>query len=314
MGQGHDCGDDLHPVNPRSPAMRVGQIIARGFAAAHGALVGALYVFLLQAPLQVLSALTQGFQPQMTPAPGQQPDAKQLVLSVAFSCGTFVLALAVFFLFPLVQGGILGQVRDRLESPQQPPGPFAPYGRAFYRRLLGSQALFTLLMFVALLPLMGLTVGLYFQVQEMGSAAPADPQQLNRQLLSYPVMVVCMVIFAVLAAAVGMVYWVANTIVVAEKERVFASWRQALHFCRQNFAAVLAVWLLNFAAGLLMSPLALVGQRGVVKEPWALVGLAVVYSALIGYWSVLLAGLMMSLYLARRSPSERPEPEPAALA
>jgi hypothetical protein len=296
--------------------MSTGHIIGRGFAAAYAALVGALFVFLLQAPLQVLSAVTQSVQPQTVPAPGQQPDPKQILLSVSLSCGTFVLALAVFFLFPLVQGGILGQVRDRLEFPQQPPGPFAPYGRAFYSRLLGSQALFALLTFVLLLPLMGLTVGLYLQVQEMGPAAPpqpADPQQLNRLLLSHTALVVGVAVFSVLVAAVGMVYWVANTIVVAEQERVIASWRRALHFCRQNFAAVLAVWLLNFAVGLLMSPLGLVGPLGIVKEPWALAGLAVVYAAVIGYWAVLLAGLMMSLYLARRSPAEQPEPRVPAL-
>jgi hypothetical protein len=115
-------------------------------------------------------------------------------------------------------------------------------------------------------------------------------------------------------AAAAMVYWVANCVVVSEQETVLTSWRRSLRFCRQNFSAVLVVGLLSYVVGLLTSPLTLVGQLGIVKETWALVGLAVLYSALIGYWGVLLAGLSMSLYLGRRQASGQPEPELSAMA
>jgi hypothetical protein len=51
-----------------------------------------------------------------------------------------------------------------------------------------------------------------------------------------------------------------------------------------------------------------------VKEPWVLVAVALVYSAVIGCWSVLLAGLVMALYLAHRWPAEQREPETSAMA
>jgi len=126
------------------------------------------------------------------------------------------------------------------------------------------------------------------------------------------------VIASLLVSAVGIVYWVANCIVVSERERVVVSWRKALHFCRQNFSAVLVVWLLNLAVGLVISPLGLVVQLGLVARVVPVVALALVvaltllYAALISYWSVLLAGLTMSLYLARRSPAEQPEPAVSA--
>jgi hypothetical protein len=111
-----------------------------------------------------------------------------------------------------------------------------------------------------------------------------------------------------------MVYWIANSIVVSEEERVMASWGRSLRFCRRNFPAVLVVWVVNVVVGMLISPLGLVGPLGVVKEPWALAAVALVYSALVGCWSVLLAGLVMSLYLAHRSPAEQPEPASSAMA
>ena len=301
--------------------MRIGQIISRGVVAAQAAMIGALYVFLLQAPVQVLSAIAQG---EGMAAPGQQPDATRLMFNLSLSCGTFVLSVVVFLLFPLVQGGILGRVRDHLKLPRLLPGPFAVYARAFYSRLLGSQALFALLMFAVMVPVMGLFVGSAFQEMaqarssELAEGAPAaqppDPQHLTRHLLSQPAVLVAMGALSLLLSAVGMVYWVANCIVVSEEERVVASWRHSLRFCRQNLPAVAAVWLVNVVAGLLISPIGLIGVLGVVKEPWVLVAVALVYSAVIGCWSVLLAGLVMSLYLAGRSPAEQREPETSAMA
>jgi hypothetical protein len=293
--------------------MPIRQIIIRGLAAAHGALIGALFLFLLHAPAQVLGAVLQNVQVSMMAGPEQPPDPTQILLLCSLSFGSFVLALAVFFLFPLVQGGILGQVRDRLEPPPHPPGPFGAYGRAYYGRLLGSLGLFTLVMIVILLPVMVFAAALAIQVMAGVSAEgttappPPDPQQLTRQLLSYPVLLVLMLIATFLMMAAATVYWVSCCVIVSEQGRVLISCRKALRFCRQNFRAVLAVWLLTFAVSALISPLGLVGQLGLIKELWALVALALIYAALIGYWGVLFAGLIMSLYLARRSSLARPE-------
>jgi hypothetical protein len=121
-------------------------------------------------------------------------------------------------------------------------------------------------------------------------------------------MLVVMLIAMLLMMAAATVYWVSCCVIVSEQGRVLASCRQALRFCRQNFPAVLAVWVLTFAVSVLISPLGLVGQLGFIKDLWALAALALLYAALIGYWGVLFAGLIMSLYLARRSPSGELEP------
>jgi hypothetical protein len=313
--------------------MPTSRIIARGLTAAHGALLGALFLFLLHAPVQVMSALAQCYQARVmaevkqlgtTAESAGQSDPEPLQMALLLSFGSLVFALAMFFLYPLVQGGILSQVRDRIESPDQAPGPFGPYGRAFYVRLLGSLGLFALVMIVIMLPAMFLSAGLAFQqmagavpdadAQGAPPPQPLDTQQLTRQLLMHPVMLVVLVVAMLLASAAAMVYWVASSIVVSEEEPVLASWRKASHFCRRNFSAVLAVWLLTFAVSVLISPLSLVGQLGIVKDLWAVAALALLNAALVGYWGVLFAGLTMSLYLARRLPYGQAEPEPAALA
>jgi hypothetical protein len=182
-------------------------------------------------------------------------------------------------------------------------------------RLLGSQGLFMLAMLAVMVPAMCLVV-LYYQdmSRAIDAAAEASPpqfpdvQEMNRQLLLRPAMLLGMGTASLLVSAVGMVYWVANSIVVAEHKPVLVSWQESLRFCRQNFSAVLLVWVVNVAAGIVTSPLSLVGPLGIVGNPWALVGLALVLSAVIGYWAVVLAGLSMSLYLARRAPAEQPAP------
>jgi hypothetical protein len=308
-------------LDPGGEPLPTGQVLARGFAAAHGALLGALYLALLQAPVQVTGAFAQALQGSMF-GPDRQPDLRRLVLSLSLSAVLLVLALAVFFLFPLVQGGILGQVRDRLESPHQPPGRFGDYGRAHYARLLGSQGLFLLVMLAVLVPVMCLGAGMVIRdyagadraIQPYAEAGPAEvptPEELNRQFLLNPVMLTVIVVASLLASAVGMVYWMANSIVVAEQEGVLVAWQKAFDFCRRNFSTVLAVWLLSFAVGVVIAPLGLAGQFGFVRESWLLVALALGYSALVGYWGVILAGLTMSLYLGGRGQARRPEPEPS---
>jgi hypothetical protein len=141
-------------VEEKRQTRSIGPILARGLAAGHATLLGALCLFLLHAPTQVLVGVSQSLQGGMTAAPGKQADPMQIMLGLALTGGSFVFALAVFFLFPLVQGGILGQVRDRLESPHQPPGRFAAHGKTFYVRLLGCEGLFALGMMVIMVPAM----------------------------------------------------------------------------------------------------------------------------------------------------------------
>ena len=140
------------------------------------------------------------------------------------------------------------------------------------------------------------------------AAAPLvpDTQQFTRQMLTHPAMVVVMVIITFLASAAGMVYWVANCIIVSASDGVLASWRQSLHFCRQNLSAVLAVWLLIIAVSMLVTPVSLASQLGFVTDLWDVVGLALLQAVLIGYTGVLFAGLTMSLYLARRPDALQP--------
>jgi len=249
------------------------------------------------------------------------PDARQVLLSLAGAGIGLTLAVAVFFLFPYFQGGILGQVRDRLESPEDAPGLYGSYARANYARLLGSQALFALLMVVVIAPVICLGAGIAIQDQlsnlaaqtadGTSSAVTPNPQQIQRQLLSHPAMLAGMALGSILVSAAGMVYWVANCVMVTGQESVFAAWRKSLVFCRENFFAVLVVWLLNLLAGVVMAPLLLVGQLGFVTDIWILCLLGLAYSVLIGYWAVVLAGLSMSLYLHRRVGAGQLAPTPA---
>ena len=329
MALDHPPIDPGTPGTASSPALSAeegsrpvpfGRIVGRGLVAAHGVLVGAAFLFMLHAPSQVLSAVLQILQHRLLSSSGRELDPTLSLLIMALSFGTLLLALAVLGIYPLVQGGILGQVRDRLESPNRPPGPFGPYGRAFYVRLLGSEGLYVLALLGIMFPVMVLGAVLMmnstlFTLPADGGTPPQpiDPQQLNRQLMTHPAMLAGMLISSFLASALGMVYWVANCIVVSERQRVLASWGEAFRFCWQNCSAVVSLWLVTTVVGIVVSPLGLVGPLGVVTEPWALVALALLYAALIAYGGILLPGVSMSLYLARRVPSgERVRELPAA--
>jgi hypothetical protein len=316
---GTDSSPELSSAEGNHP-VPIGRIVGRGLVAAHGVLIGAVFLFLLHAPSQVLSAVLQILQQRLRSSSGQELDPTLSLLILALSFGALLLALAVLGIYPLVQGGILGQVRDRLESPNQPPGPFGPYGRTFYVRLLGSEGLYVLALLGVMFPVMILGAALMMNSTLAALAADGgasqqafDPQQFNRQLMTHPAMLTGMLIVSFLASALGMVYWVANCIVVSERERVLASWGKAFRFCWQNCSAVVSLWLVTTVGGIVVSPLGLVGPLGIVTEPWALVALALLYSALIGYAGILLSGVIMSLYLARRVPSgERARELPAA--
>jgi hypothetical protein len=282
-----------------SRAHGAGQIAGRGLAAAHDALVGAFYLALLHAPLQIASAIQQRAQ-YAAFIPGEEPDPGRVALAVALSGVTFLLGMAVVFVFPLVQGGILGLVRNGLESPDRPPAPFWSYGRTYYLRLLGSQGLMLLVSLVVVIPAAAVAAGVAVQRAATSSGEPAAPGEINRQLLQHPAMIVVLIIGVMFTTASGMIYWVANCRVVADGEGTLTAWRRAATFCRENFAAVLVLWLVNLVTGVALAPVGLLGQLGIVTDWWALAAVVIVYAALIGYWGVVLAGLCMALYLARR--------------
>ena len=286
-------------------APQTGRIIGRGFLVAQSVLVGVILLALLHAPAQLANALTISLRGQTPTGPGATPE--QLLPVLLLSGVSFLLAIGVFFLFPLIQGGILGQVRHRLDSPDQPPRRFASYMRRHYLRLLGNEAVFTLITIAAIVPLLFVAAIVVVQGTTVGAEPPA-PGDVERQLLSHPVFLGAMVLLSVLVSALGMIYWVANCVVVAEGQSVGASWRRSFQFCRANFSACVAVWFVNLVAGAVLAPLGMLGQLGVVTGTWALLGLALAYSVLIGYWGVITAGISMSLYLGRRARSESEEP------
>jgi hypothetical protein len=296
------------------------QILVRGFVAAHAALIGAVYLFLLHAPGQVLAAVLQSFQRKMFAKPAQEIDPVQTLLLMALGGLSLAFSLALCFLYPLVQGGILGQVRDRIEYPDRNPGQLGAYGRRYYARLLGCLGLFILITVVLMLPMiavsMGIAIQMMAQVEALGSSVDeaAPPPTLDtRQLFSYPLMVAVTIVTSLLVSAAGLVYWLACSMVVVEQERVLTAWKKALTFSRRNLPGVLAVWLTISVVGFVLMPLGMVGPLGIVSAPGILVPLALVYAAGIGYVGVLTAGLVMSLYLARRNEARKPEPELAAV-
>jgi hypothetical protein len=129
-----------------------------------------------------LNAVTQGLQAEAMAGWDQKSDLNSMVVrSLSFSCGSFVLALVVFFLFPLVQGGILGRVRDRIDTPELPPGQLRTYGRIFYDRLLGSYGLYVLVLIALLLPTMSIGFGTAFQ--QITKAMPAVTAEKSLQQL-----------------------------------------------------------------------------------------------------------------------------------
>jgi hypothetical protein len=285
-------------IDQEARPVSTGRALGRGFTAAHGALLGAVYLALLHAPLQVTNAFWQSVQ-SSTFNPEREPDADRVALALGLAGLTLAFGLVVFFVFPLVQGGILGQVRDRLEAPGRPARSFGAYARANYTRLLGSQGLFLLITIAVVFPAMILAVALALPDAWASSVAPNDQAQVNRQLVQHPAVIATVLVSMLVLSAAGMVYWMANCVVVAERESTLAAWVRGFSFCCRNVPAVLAVWLVNLAAGVILAPLGMLGQFGIVTEWWALAALAVLYAVATGYWGVVLAGICMALFLSR---------------
>src|SRR5262249_22040865 len=140
--------------------------------------------------------------------PEQEPDAARVTFALALAGLTFLFGLAVFFIFPIVLGGILGQVRDRIESPDRPTGSFGAHARSNYVRLLGSETLFLLVTIVVVVPVMILAAALTVQAA-WASSGGANQAVANRQIFQNPLMVVLMLVAMAVLSAAGMVYWMA---------------------------------------------------------------------------------------------------------
>jgi len=272
-------------IHEQSPAMPSGGILGRGIAATHATFVGFWCLFLVYAPCQVMQAIADATRNRALRESGQQPDPEQVGLVLSFYGIALILSVAAIFIVPLIQGGILGQLRDRLETPIEPPKTLAAYS-VYYARLLESSFLFAAV---------SLGVVLLFLLTGV------LPTPLFEGLaLSGPLMLAIALIGASLIIMTIVVYSVANCIVVSEDQEVLAAWRQSLHFCRQNFPAVLG-WALLLLAGFVLHLLFMLSNA---EALWALTSLALLETAIVSYGMVLLAGVMMSLYLTRR-----PQPE-----
>ena len=284
--------------------MQFGTIVARGFRASHAALVMGLYFFLLFAPTQLVGAISQSLTPRLMVAPGQPPDLQLAMLLVPLGCVNWMFLFALIFLSPLLIGGAIGRIRDRIEPVNRPTASLDSYGRIFYGRLLGSLGLLIACAIVAMLPAMciGFATAMQLMADTMrtGQTDPAQIQQMTRQLYTQPLFLTLMVLSTLAMTALALVFNLANVIVVCDGERVIAAWSKSLRFCRANFSAVFGLGLINIGLGIpataqgVVSGLLLIGQLPV------LLALALFQSAYISYMFVLGIGLSTSLYLARR--------------
>jgi hypothetical protein len=170
-------------------------------------------------------------------------------------------------------------------------------------RLLGSQGLFLLIALAVMVPSMIVAMALALPDAWASPVRPDDQAQVNRQLAQHPVVIAVVLVSMLILSAAGLVYWMANCVIVAERQSTLAAWGRGFTFCCKNVPAVLTVWLLNLLVGLVLAPLGMLGQLGVITEGWVLALLALLYAAATGYWGVVVAGLCMSLFLARRMPA-----------
>jgi hypothetical protein len=295
--------------------MSFGSIVSRGIQACPAALVAAVYFFLLFAPTQLASAVTQSLTPRMLTAPGQPPDLQVTMMVLPLACVTWIFLIALIFITPLLNGGMIGRIRDRIEG--QPLAKFGSYGRMFYGRLLGSVGLFIACAIVAMLPVMcfGMIMGMQQAAEAMrsGQADPAQIQQMARNLYKQPLYLALMAFSMLAMTVLGLLFHITNAAIVCDGERVMAAWSRSWRFFQENFGAMAGLGLINIGLSIPAGAFGVVSGMMLVESLAVLLAGALVQSVFISCLFVLGAGLSTSLYLARRpaAPGAVSSPSPA---
>jgi hypothetical protein len=280
-----------------------GEILSNGVRATNRSRTGLLLLFLLYGWFQGLGLVVGSviasdptfFQVQ----PGQPPPAA-LVWMMAYGCGSCIWLIAMVLGGPWVAGGVLGQLRDRIVTPEAQPGPFRDYASSFYGRLLLLTVIYVAIFLVLYLILM--LVGALVAGSAFADGA-VQPQQLQ-QLNTHPANIAAGVGFMLVSSAVGVLFLLTNAGVVVEQWDALTALGRAAGFIRQRSGDAFRLFLIVAALACVLYAFYWIPTLLELRDATVVAVLAVLMACYFPYMIMLEMAFGMSLWLARRPQSD----------
>ena len=287
--------DPYEPTYESEP-IDFAQVISRGIRAANRTLVGAVLIFAIVGPIQILSTAASaliiqggGFQP---PAQGAPPTPQMFAMMGlgCFSCVWFPIMLIAL---PWASGGIYGQLLDRIVG--RPVGALGSYGKKFYVRML-----LLMLMYVAVLIVLMIPVWITGAVLGAGQmqGGQFDPVKI-RELSRHPLNVVVSVLFGLGVTAAGTVMMIAQASSVTHDCRTRDALRNSWRYIGRQTGEVLKLFFIFVGTAVPMVLLQQIGNFLTTASMLIMLVVGFLSALYVSYLSVLNPGIVVSAYAAR---------------
>lgn len=293
--------------------MPFSSVVSRAFAAANRSIPGILFCIVLFGIPQAMGIILGPYMTtQVQPKPGQPP-GPEMLLMMGFGCFSCVWLLVIIFGAPWVYGGILGQHRDHIHHPGQPPGSFSEYAGRCYARMLGMTAIVLGVCFAIMIPI-GCIGWVLAMSQLQGPGGQIDPQKMQ-ELAQHPINIAAGVLMIVWMTAIGTLFNPAYVILWGEDESITSSMKKSYRLLRDNRSDAVKLFFVYLLLGMVMWVLRPVIGVLQIKAMPVIVPIGIALGFYVSYLPVLNFGIATSLYLARK-PAVEPEtadiPEDAA--
>jgi hypothetical protein len=298
---------------PIGASLSFGQVIRRGFAAAHGVPAGAFWCFLLMVPLQVTGAvmnqvmfgsdLFEQLQTGEFEDTGKMPAG--LITIIGAGCSMCIFLPIMFFALPLVWGGTVGQLRDRIVGREM--GAFGHYGKKFYVPML-----LVVMMLCGAVFVVSFANGIVGQIIASTEIQPGQPMTTEQlQALSrHPLNLISSAVTWLVMGAIGILVNLVGSAMAARGRGIGDALSQGFSFCGNHFGSVFKLYLVGVA---LFIPLAVLQSLPMFVKPEIGIGVVIALSSgiYLGYLSVVEFGLAGSLFAAHEgSDDEDTQPPP----
>ena len=283
------------------PTLTFGEAVRRGFAAAHGAPAGAVWTFVLMAPMQVIggamnAAMFSGdFFEQMQSgefeSTGGQPPP-ELITMVGAGCFMCLWMPIMFFTMPWIWGGVMGQVRDQIVGRE--PASFGMHGKTFYGAMLLVMLLVVVGTIAANVP--GTIVGQVVTSSEIQPGQPITAEQM-RALSRHPANIIANCFSGLLMALVGTLANFIIAALVARGRGIGDGLSHGFTFCSKNMGAFIKVYFIYVALFLPFAILQWIPQF--LTTTMAIgIGVGFVSALYISYLTIVNLGMGGSVYAA----------------
>ena len=289
------------PPTRVNPASDFGEVIQRGFAAAHARPAGGIWMFIVLVPIQIQntimasivlnSGLMEQLQRDNIATRNGAPPALWVLMGLGcFSC---IWLLTLLLAIPWIWGGSAGQLRAQLLGVNV--SSFGAYGRQYY----GGMFAF-LLMFVVVAVVLSIPNALVNQIVSASAIRPGQPwdAETARSLARHPANIISSIVTFLIFAGAGTLLNVLISVSVAVGRGIRAGLGAGFAFCSDNLTDVLRLYL---TCVLLTLPFVILAWIPPLITPsiWIGIVFGVLSAAYLGYLSLVNLALANALIAAK---------------